>query len=62
MNFDSAALYKPHARAVYERAVLEAHAAATDPKSASPMPPAGVVPEADRRRLSEWIACGSPGT
>jgi len=62
LNFDSAALYKPHARLVYERAVLAAHAAATDPKSAAPMPPAGVVPEADRRRLSEWIACGSPGT
>lgn len=62
VNFDSAALYKPHARAVYERAVLEAHAAATDPTSASPMPPAGVVPEADRHRLAEWIACGSPGT
>ncbi len=62
LNLDSATLYKPHARAVYDRAVLEAHTAATDPKSASPMPPAGVVPEADRRRLSEWIACGSPGT
>jgi uncharacterized membrane protein len=61
VNFDSGARYKPHAQAVYERAVLEAHAAAADPKSASPMPPAGVVPEADRRRLSEWIACGSPG-
>jgi len=61
INFDSAALYKPHARAVYARAVLEAHAAATDPASASPMPPAGVIPATDRRRLSEWIACGSPG-
>lgn len=59
VNFDTAALYRPHARAVYERAVLEA---AADPSSASPMPPAGVVPEADRRRLAEWIACGSPGT
>lgn len=62
VNFDRAALYKPHARDVYDRAVLEAHAAITDPNAASPMPPAGIVPEADRRRLAQWIACGSPGT
>lgn len=62
VDFDRAALYKPHARDIYDRAVLEAHAAATDPSaSASPMPPAGIVPEADLRRLGQWIACGSPG-
>ncbi len=63
VNFDRAALYKPHARDVYDRAVLEAHAVAVDPNAAAaPMPPAGVIPEADRRRLAQWIACGSPGT
>jgi hypothetical protein len=58
VNFDRGALYRPHAQAVYERAVLEA---AKHGASASPMPPAGGVTEADRRRLAEWIACGSPG-
>jgi len=63
VNFDRAALYKPHARDVYDRAVLEPHALLVDPNAAAtPMPPAGVVPEADRRRLAQWIACGSPGT
>lgn len=57
VNFDSHALYLPHAREVLARAVLEAHAPA---ESASPMPPAGLVPEPDRRRLAQWIACGSP--
>lgn len=57
VNFDSHALYLPHAQEVLARAVLEAHAAAA---SASPMPPAGLVPEPDRRRLAQWIACGSP--
>jgi hypothetical protein len=60
VDFDTYAAYKPLERLVHERAVLEAHAAATDPAAASPMPPAGVVPEADRRRLEQWIACGSP--
>ncbi len=61
IDFDRALLYKPHARDVYDRAVLEAHAAVTNPNAASPMPPAGIVPEDDRRRLGQWIACGSPG-
>lgn len=60
VDFDTYAAYKPLERLVYERAVLEAHAATTNPAAASPMPPAGVVPEADRRRLAQWIACGSP--
>jgi hypothetical protein len=60
VDFDTYAAYKPLERLVYERAVLEAHTAATNPAAASPMPPAGVVPEADRRRLAQWIACGSP--
>lgn len=57
VNFDTHALYLPHAQEVHARAVIEAHAPAA---SASPMPPAGLVPEADRRRLTQWIACGSP--
>lgn len=60
VNFDTHALYKPVERLVYDRAVLEAHKLAIDPTSASPMPPAGVPGEADRRRLAQWIACGSP--
>lgn len=60
VNFDTLAGFKPHARIVYERAVLAAHAATVDPNAASPMPPAGLPPEADRRRLAQWIACGSP--
>lgn len=60
VDFDTYAAYKPLERLVYERAVLEAHAATTNPAAASPMPPAGLVPEADRRRLAQWIACGSP--
>jgi hypothetical protein len=61
-DFDTYALYKPFERLVYERAVTEAHAFAEDPEAAaSPMPPAGLVPEADRKRLAQWIACGSPG-
>lgn len=60
IDFDTHAAYKPLARLVYDRAVLETHKLATDPNSASPMPPAGVPPEADRRRLAQFIACGSP--
>ncbi len=61
VNFDTHAFYLPHARDVYARVVLEAHALAADPKaSTSPMPPAGLVPEAELRRVSQWIACGSP--
>lgn len=60
VNFDTHALYKPVERLVYDRAVLEAHKLSLDPASASPMPPAGVPGEADRRRLAQWIACGSP--
>jgi hypothetical protein len=61
VDFDSYALYKPFERLVYERAVTEAHALALDPEAAaSPMPPAGLVPAADRERLAQWIACGSP--
>lgn len=61
VNFETRALYLPRAQDVYTRAVVEAHAIAVDPAaSASPMPPAGLVPAADRRRLAQWIACGSP--
>lgn len=60
VNFDTHALFKPRERLVYERAVLEAHAFVQDPNTGSPMPPAGVPPEADRQRLAQWIACGSP--
>lgn len=61
VDFDTYALYKPFERLVYERAVTEAHAIAVDPDAAaSPMPPAGLVPAADRERLAQWIACGSP--
>lgn len=60
VNFDTHALYKPIERLVYDRAVLEAHKLSVDPNAASPMPPAGVPPEADRQRLAQWIACGSP--
>ncbi len=61
VNFDRPDLYKLQERLVYERAVLEGHKFAADPASASPMPPAGLVPAADLRRLGQWIACGSPG-
>ncbi len=60
VDFDSHARYLPHAAAVYERAVVEGHAATQSPATATPMPPAGLVPDADRRRLAQWIACGSP--
>ncbi|WP_434427820.1 hypothetical protein [Nannocystis pusilla] len=61
VDFDTYARYKPFERLVYERAVTEAHAIAVDPDAAaSPMPPAGLVPAADRERLAQWIACGSP--
>jgi hypothetical protein len=61
INFDSHAAFKPHDRLVYERAVLEAHAVATAANaSASPMPPAGLPSDADRKRLAQWIACGAP--
>ena len=61
VNFDRPDFYKLQERLVYERAVQEGHKFATDPASASPMPPAGLVPAADLRRLGQWIACGSPG-
>ena len=61
VNFDRPDFYKLQERLVYERAVLEGHKFAADPASASPMPPAGLVPGADLRRLGQWIACGSPG-
>jgi Sec-independent protein translocase protein TatA len=60
VNFDTHAAFKPHASLVYERAVLEAHAVLRDPNTASPMPPAGLPPESDRQRLTQWIACGAP--
>jgi len=60
VNFDTHAHFKPRARQVYERAVLEAHAFVQDPNTGAPMPPAGLPPEADRQRLAQWIACGSP--
>lgn len=60
VNFDTHAAYKLSERLVYERAVLEAHAFVRDPSAASPMPPAGLPPAADRERLAQWIACGSP--
>lgn len=57
VDFDGLALFQPHAKEVLERAVLEAQ---KPPESASPMPPAGLVPEADRKRLAQWIECGAP--
>jgi Sec-independent protein translocase protein TatA len=60
INFDTHAAFKPHASLVYERAVLEAHAFIRDPNTGSPMPPAGLPPESDRQRLTQWIACGAP--
>jgi len=60
VNFDTHANFKPRARQVYERAVLEAHAFVQDPNKGSPMPPAGLPTEAERQRLAQWIACGSP--
>ncbi|HSN32152.1 MAG TPA: hypothetical protein VLU41_05670, partial [Ideonella sp.] len=54
VDFDTYARYKPFERLVYERAVTEAHAIAVDPEAAaSPMPPAGLVPAADRERLAQ---------
>ena len=50
VNFDTHAAFLPHAKEVLARA--------TDPDS--PMPPAGLVPEEERRRLAQWIACGAP--
>lgn len=61
VDFDSAAAYRASATLVYDRAVLEGRKLEADPASASPMPPAGVVPAAELRRLEQWIACGSPG-
>lgn len=60
VNFETHAAFKPHANLVYERAVLEAHAFIRDPNTGSPMPPAGLPPESDRQRLTQWIACGAP--
>ena len=60
VNFDTHANFKPRERQVYERAVLEAHAFVQDPDKGSPMPPAGLPTEAERQRLAQWIACGSP--
>lgn len=61
VNFDRPDFYKKQAQQVYERAVLGGHKFVADPGSASPMPPAGLVPANDLRRLGQWIACGSPG-
>lgn len=61
VNFDRPDFYKLQEKLVYERAVLEGHKFVAEPSSASPMPPAGVVPAGDLRRLGQWIACGSPG-
>lgn len=61
VNFEAHALYLPHAQEVFARVVVEGRALAADPAaSASPMPPAGLVPDAELRRLAQWIACGSP--
>lgn len=57
VNFETHALYLPHAQEVFARVVVEGRA---PPASASPMPPAGLVPDAELRRLAQWIACGSP--
>ena len=61
VNFDRPDFYKLQEKLVYERAVLEGHKFAADPATASPMPPAGLVPSEDLRRLGQWISCGSPG-
>lgn len=61
VDLDSAAAYRANAALVYDRAVLEGRKLEADPSSASPMPPAGLVPPAELRRLEQWIACGSPG-
>lgn len=61
VDLDSAAAYRANAALVYDRAVLEGRKLEADPASASPMPPAGLVPPAELRRLEQWIACGSPG-
>lgn len=60
VNFDTLANFKPHAGIAHERAVLDAHAFLRDPNSASPMPPAGLPADDDRRRFAQWIACGTP--
>lgn len=62
VDFDLAASLAEHAPSIYDRAVVEGRKLETDPASASPMPPAGVVPAAELRRLEQWIACGTPGT
>jgi hypothetical protein len=61
VDFDSAAAYRANAPLVYDRAVLEGRKLEADPAGASPMPPAGLVPPDELRRLEQWIACGSPG-
>lgn len=61
VNLDRPDFYKLQEKLVYERAVLEGHKFAADPATASPMPPAGLVPSEDLRRLGQWISCGSPG-
>jgi hypothetical protein len=61
LDLDSAASYRANAPLVYDRAVLEGRKLEADPAGASPMPPAGLVPPDELRRLEQWIACGSPG-
>lgn len=61
VDFDSAAAYRANAPLVHDRAVLEARKLEADPAGSSPMPPAGLVPPDELRRLEQWIACGSPG-
>ena len=48
VNFDRPDFYKLQEKLVYERAVLEGHKFAADPATASPMPPAGLVPGESR--------------
>lgn len=62
VDFDRPEHLAALAPAIRERALLEVDAFLADPEgSAAPMPPAGLVPADDRRRLAEWLACGAPG-
>jgi len=62
IDFDRAEALTEHAQSIHDRAVVEAGRLLADPEgSAAPMPPAGVIPERDRERLSIWLACGLPG-
>lgn len=50
------------AESIHDRAVVEVDHFIADPTgNASPMPPAGVARDEDRRRLAIWLACGLPG-